>query len=103
MKTTIDTMEKHHANFYIKKQASQWLLAEKLAHYSRLQPTYFLQLDGTFAPRRHDETKPFDIEGDSFEASRTVELMLGSSVRVLIPQETHLKGNSSADTVLAKT
>ena len=47
-------------------------------------------MDGIFAPDYNGQN-PIDFEGDFLNASRTVELMRGSSVRVLIPLETDAK------------
>ncbi len=75
----------------ISQQAAKRLFAEKIAHYAQQEPKHYLQLDGVFAPSGYDDQLPVDIEGDFLDASRTVELMRSSSVRVLIPMETHPK------------
>lgn len=63
------------------------LFAEKIAHYARREPKYFLQLDGHYLPHGGDEYTRTDADGDAVTADATVELMHGSTVRVLIPHD----------------
>jgi hypothetical protein len=81
-------MEHQYADLTLNRTAAKKLFAEKIAHYALCQPRYFLQLDGLFAPKGYDEQSPIDFEGDFLIATRTLELMAGSDVRVLIPIET---------------
>jgi hypothetical protein len=84
-------MKNQHSNSILSQQATKRLFAEKIAHYAQREPKHFLQIDGIFAAGRYDEQTPIDLEGDFLDACRTVELMHGSNVRVLIPQGTHPK------------
>jgi hypothetical protein len=84
-------MKNQPNNYFLSKRANQRLFAEKIAHYAQRRPKHFLQIDGIFAAGRYDEQTPIDIEGDFIEASKTVELMNGSDVRVLIPDGTNPK------------
>ena len=67
------------------------IFCDKLAHYANREPKNFLQMDGFYMPEGGDSDMHPDKDGDVLEASSTVELMLGSSVRVLIPYDTDLK------------
>jgi hypothetical protein len=62
------------------------LFANKIAHYARTDPKHFLQMDAHYmtGPGRDDVMVP-DEEGDWLSMSRTVELMQGSTTRVLVP------------------
>ncbi len=65
----------------------QQLFGEKLAHYATRTPKRFLQLDGHYMPHGGDSVMHPDEDGDVFMALGTVELMHGSTVRVLIPHD----------------
>lgn len=84
-------MKNQYADSSLTQQASNRLFAEKIAHYAQRKPKHFLQLDAVFAPEDSEGQIQIDLEGDSLDARGTVELMHGSNVRVLIPQETHPK------------
>ncbi len=59
-----------------------------LAHYSRRDPKHFLQLDCFYMPGGGDSDRHPDENGDCSTAEHTVELISGSTVRVLIPHDT---------------
>jgi hypothetical protein len=81
-------MNSHPADTKICNDAIRNLFSQKLAAYSRRDPKSFLQLDGVYVAQRGvDEMRP-DVDGDCVSACQTVELMMGSTVRVLIPEDT---------------
>ena len=67
------------------------LFCGKLAHYAAREPKQFLQLDGFHNPGDMDLAM-HGLEGDDlYQSGGTVELMRGSSVRILIPYDTDVK------------
>jgi hypothetical protein len=62
------------------------LFAEKLGHYAMKEPRKFVQLDGW--SQGAAGSLEGDVDGDSLFAGKTVELMGGSTVRILIPLDT---------------
>ena len=80
-------MNNRYTDSRLNQRASKRLFAEKIAHYAQRDPRHFVQIDGIFAPM-YEEGVPIDFEGDFINPCRTVELMHGSNVRVLIPDST---------------
>ncbi len=64
------------------------LFADKIAHYATREPKHFLQLDAHYMPTGGDEYYSPDGDGDLLTIDRTVELMEGTTTRVLIPLDT---------------
>jgi hypothetical protein len=90
MKKNAPNVLPKHSDGRLSHAAKKRLFPKMIAHYAQCEPKYFLQLDGHFAPSYYEQT-PIDLEGDYLDASRTLELMSGSTVRVLIPWDTHPK------------
>lgn len=68
------------------------IFCDKLAHYASRDPKNFMQMDGRYIQKGSgdDYTRP-DKDGDALNVESTIELMHGSSVRVLIPYDTDVK------------
>ncbi len=64
------------------------LFGECLAHYAQREPKHFLQFDCFYMPGGGDSDMHPDENGDYTTANSTVELIHGSTVRVLIPHDT---------------
>jgi len=79
-------MNSHPADIKISNDAIRNLFAQKLAEYSRRDPKSFLQLDGLYVAHRGCREMQSDVDGDCLSAYPTVELMMGSTVRVPIPE-----------------
>ena len=62
------------------------IYGNKLASYASREPKSFLQLDAFYYPYKDDASFP-DKDGDTLMAGGTIELMDGTSVRVLIPHD----------------
>ena len=73
-------------------QATRSIFADKLSHYTRRDPKCFLQLDGFHVTHEGDDVMRPDEDGDCLNATQTIELMCGATVRVLIPGDTDHRG-----------
>jgi adenine C2-methylase RlmN of 23S rRNA A2503 and tRNA A37 len=63
----------------------------KLANYASKEPKVFLQLDGHYLPEESNNGNDrHDADGDEMKVKSTVELMEGSTVRILIPFDTDI-------------
>lgn len=67
------------------------LFGEKLAVYATREPKHFLQLDANYMPEGGHSLVDADEDGDAIIAEGTVELMIGATVRVLIPADSDAK------------
>lgn len=71
----------------VRKIMNKALFGNTLARYASCEPMHFLQLVGYYVPGEGNDCMRPDRDGDVIEASRTVELMHGRSVRALIPYD----------------
>ncbi len=91
MKTSIDTSSKFTEHAPAFNDSFRRVFSKKLAHYARKIPKSFLQIDGEYTHFHGDDSVHPDKDGDWISADATIELMSGSTVRVLIPADTDPK------------
>jgi len=71
----------------------------KLRHYASRDPKEFIQIDGFYLPGGCDSVMVTDNDGDCIQAGKTIELMNGADVRILIrdPRGEHGTETNKAD------
>lgn len=67
-----------------------------LAHYSEKEPKEFLQIDGWNLPDGGDDVMIPNKDGDVLTEQRTIELMKGAYVRVMIPADEDVNPHTAA-------